>query len=65
MLVEYEDYESIKKELEIFKGLEVGEDADLEQDGKQIPLERVLLDKNKKLENEKTVLKVLMKSFLG
>lgn len=63
--MEYEDYESIKKELEIFKGLEVGEDADLEQDGKQIPLERVLLDKNKKLENEKTVLKVLMKSFLG
>lgn len=59
LLKEYEDYEEIKRELEIFKNMELGEDEfSGDQDEKHIPLERVLLDKNKKLENANTLLKV-------
>ncbi|KAJ3324599.1 camp-dependent protein kinase catalytic subunit [Boothiomyces sp. JEL0866] len=51
LLEEYSDYEEIKRELEIMKGVEI------EQTDENLPLERMLLDKNKKLENENISLK--------
>ncbi|KAJ3271877.1 camp-dependent protein kinase catalytic subunit [Terramyces sp. JEL0728] len=51
LLEEYSDYEEIKRELEIMKGVEI------EQTDDNLPLERMLLDKNKKLENENISLK--------
>ncbi len=54
-LLEYQDYEEIKKELEIFKGLEGDYD-----DTSKMSLEQLLMDKNKKLENENTSLKVFL-----
>lgn len=58
MMVEYSDYDELKKELEIFKVMEGG-DLVLE-DGKTAPLERLVIEKNKKLENENTSLKVAL-----
>jgi homeobox protein cut-like len=60
LLKEYDDYEEIKRELEIFKTLEIGESLQGHNDesGENIPLERLLLEKNKKLENLNTTLKV-------
>ena len=57
---EYDDYEEIKRELEIFKTLEIGESLQglNGESGENIPLERLLLEKNKKLENLNTTLKV-------
>lgn len=51
-LKEFEDYEEIKKELEIFKNMELGDDLG-SHDGKHIPLERLLLEKNKKIGDRK------------
>ena len=66
LLKEYEDYEEIKKELEIFKNMELGDDeVSGGQDGRHIPLERVLLEKNKKLENANTTLKVPWRTLLS
>jgi homeobox protein cut-like len=50
-LLEYSDYEQVKKELDIFRDMEGGGAGD-------VPLERIVLERNKKLENENTALKV-------
>jgi homeobox protein cut-like len=50
---EFGDYDEVKRELDIFKSFEF--DLDPQEN---IPLERMLLDKNKKLENDYTVLKM-------
>ncbi|KAI9141172.1 CASP C terminal-domain-containing protein [Paraphysoderma sedebokerense] len=49
------DYEQIRKELQILKFVEF---ADMPESTDSVPLERLLLSKNKKLENELTALKV-------
>jgi homeobox protein cut-like len=51
LLLEYSDYNEIKRELDIFKGNEMESSGDL-------PLERILLEKNKKMENDYTNLKM-------
>jgi homeobox protein cut-like len=51
-LLEYADYDEMKKELEIFKVI-TGQ-----QENEKIPIEGLLLEKNKKLENEFTAIKM-------
>ncbi|KAJ3370301.1 hypothetical protein HDU91_006301 [Kappamyces sp. JEL0680] len=53
-LAEYTDYEEVKRELEIFRGIEAGEAVD----DQNAPLERLVMEKNKKMENENTSLKM-------
>jgi homeobox protein cut-like len=47
------DYEEIKRELDIFRSLEFDAETD-----ENVPLERILMEKNKKLENDFTVAKM-------
>ena len=57
LLLEYSDYEQVKKELEIFKNMEGGyDDEDGHGNSGNVPLERIVLEKNKKLVNENTSL---------
>ncbi|KAJ3049568.1 hypothetical protein HK097_009454 [Rhizophlyctis rosea] len=55
-LTEYEDYEKIKDELNVFKSIELDWVPDAKTNDH--PLERLLLDKNKRLQAEVTSLKV-------
>jgi homeobox protein cut-like len=57
-LLEYSDYEEIKKELDIFKEIEVSQGVLGQELPANVPLERLLLDKNKRLENDFTSIKV-------
>ncbi|KAJ3264486.1 hypothetical protein HK104_006464, partial [Borealophlyctis nickersoniae] len=59
-LVQFDDYDKIKRELDIIKSVEFGgsEGGDGDASASDYPLERLLLDKNKKLQGEVTAAKV-------